>query len=638
MELLWSVSLRVLAPAALAGALLAAARVKSAAVRHAVWTAVTIGMLLSLALAALTPPVELRVLPRRSTLPVNTDAPLVEQPVPAIPTPTTIPVAAMVYAAGVAAGLIRLACGYGFTRRLLRGARQVEGDLYESGWIAVPITIGWLRPKILLPEGWRDWDRERMEAVLAHEREHVRRGDWAIAGMAAINRCAFWFHPLAWWLERKLAALAEQACDDAAILATGRRAQYAEVLLEMAAAVKSNRGRLLGPAMAMAKRTEVHVRIDRILDETKPVFTGLSRRRRAALVACGLPLAYAAAALQLAPARAVAQEQQPQHSVQAAPPAQPAPQSPAAVPEPAKASAAPSRRMKPAEPAPAEPEPKPLRILRRVEPEYPQVAKTAGAHGVVEMEVTVAPDGRVKTVKAISGHPMLIDAAVEAVKQWVYTPQPAEVTTAVKLAFAGETLPQRGQGNIQQAVLISRKEPVYPEEAKRAGAMGMVTLNATIDKEGRVREVHVISGHPMLQQAAVDAVREWRYRPTMLNGAAVETETQIVLNFAGDKSSPPAAAGAGDGSGFESAKLISRREPVYAGGALKDTECTVTFRATIGVDGRPSNIRAGDGAAECVAAALEAVKQWMYRPARLNGKPVESETQIALKFAARRGR
>jgi len=289
MELLWSVSLRVLAPAALAGALLAAARVKSAAARHAVWTAVTIGMLLSLALAAVTPPVELRVLPRRATLPVNTDAPLVEQPVPAIPTPTTIPVAAMVYAAGVAAGLIRLACGYGFTRRLLRGARQVEGDLYESGWIAVPITIGWLRPKILLPEGWRDWDRERMEAVLAHEREHVRRGDWAIAGMAAINRCAFWFHPLAWWLERKLAALAEQACDDAAILATGRRAQYAEVLLEMAAAVKSNRGRLLGPAMGMAKRAEVHVRIDRILDETKPVFTGLSRRRRAALVACGLP-------------------------------------------------------------------------------------------------------------------------------------------------------------------------------------------------------------------------------------------------------------------------------------------------------------------------------------------------------------
>jgi protein TonB len=90
-------------------------------------------------------------------------------------------------------------------------------------------------------------------------------------------------------------------------------------------------------------------------------------------------------------------------------------------------------------------------------------------------------------------------------------------------------------GQIQQAVLIFRKDPEYPKIAKQTGAKGQVKLIATIGKDGRVKSVKAVSGHPMLQNAAADAVRQWVYKPTLLNGAAVETETEILINFMGER-------------------------------------------------------------------------------------------------------
>jgi protein TonB len=90
-------------------------------------------------------------------------------------------------------------------------------------------------------------------------------------------------------------------------------------------------------------------------------------------------------------------------------------------------------------------------------------------------------------------------------------------------------------GQIQQAVLVYRKEAEYPKIAKQTGAKGVVTLNATITKDGTVKNVKVVSGHPMLVNAAAEAVRQWRYKPTLLNGQPVETDTQILVNFVGEK-------------------------------------------------------------------------------------------------------
>jgi TonB family protein len=90
-------------------------------------------------------------------------------------------------------------------------------------------------------------------------------------------------------------------------------------------------------------------------------------------------------------------------------------------------------------------------------------------------------------------------------------------------------------GEVEQAQLIFRKNPDYPALARSAGAKGAVELVATIGTNGRVKSVKVTKGHPLLQKAAVDAVMQWQYKPTMLNGRPVETETNITLNFVSDR-------------------------------------------------------------------------------------------------------
>jgi protein TonB len=90
-------------------------------------------------------------------------------------------------------------------------------------------------------------------------------------------------------------------------------------------------------------------------------------------------------------------------------------------------------------------------------------------------------------------------------------------------------------GQIKQATLIVRKEPDYPKLAKQAGAKGVVEITATIGIDGRLKNIKATRGHPMLIKAAEDAVALWVYRPTLLNGQPVESTTQILLNFVGNR-------------------------------------------------------------------------------------------------------
>jgi len=93
--------------------------------------------------------------------------------------------------------------------------------------------------------------------------------------------------------------------------------------------------------------------------------------------------------------------------------------------------------------------------------------------------------------------------------------------------------PQRVQigGTIQAAQLISGVQPIYPVLAQQTRTQGAVVLHAIIDKDGHVSALQVISGHPLLVKAAIDAVAQWRYQPTLLNGQAVEVETTITVTF-----------------------------------------------------------------------------------------------------------
>jgi protein TonB len=86
-------------------------------------------------------------------------------------------------------------------------------------------------------------------------------------------------------------------------------------------------------------------------------------------------------------------------------------------------------------------------------------------------------------------------------------------------------------GNVQQARLIARPTPAYPPLARQARIQGTVRLQAIIAKDGTVSQLEVLSGHPLLVQSALDAVRQWRYQPTLLNGEPVEVVTTIDVVF-----------------------------------------------------------------------------------------------------------
>jgi len=237
--------------AAAVAAVLWIMRIKAAAARHAVWAGVVAAMMLLPGWMAWGPKAPLPVLPPAAKAAAPVEMRVVEVPVvPRAETPSTsveplsstwswTMLPAGIYFAGAFALLLRLAVG---TVR----ARRLTG----TGCV-VPVTVGFFRPRIILPKHSREWPRARLDTVMAHEREHARRRDPLVQWGALLNRAVFWFHPLAWWLERRLAGLAEEACD-AAVLARGVDArEYSEVLLDLARSVQRAGARVEVMGMAM---------------------------------------------------------------------------------------------------------------------------------------------------------------------------------------------------------------------------------------------------------------------------------------------------------------------------------------------------------------------------------------------------
>ncbi len=129
--------------------------------------------------------------------------------------------------------------GYWGIRRMLRSSKPIpklSPGIFESDSFLVPGSVGCFRSRILLPPTWKDWDPVKLKAVLAHEMAHVQRQDWFIRFVSQVNVCIFWFHPLAWWLDRELGRLAEEAADDVALSALENREGYAATLVDIASA------------------------------------------------------------------------------------------------------------------------------------------------------------------------------------------------------------------------------------------------------------------------------------------------------------------------------------------------------------------------------------------------------------------
>ena len=107
------------------------------------------------------------------------------------------------------------------------------------------------------------------------------------------------------------------------------------------------------------------------------------------------------------------------------------------------------------------------------------------------------------------------------------------VLSATPVAVPKVATPQRVRvsSGVSTGLLVRKVNPTYPPLARQARIQGVVLLQATISKEGDIRDLTLISGHPMLAPAAIEAVKQWKYRPYLLNGEPVEVETQVQVNF-----------------------------------------------------------------------------------------------------------
>jgi beta-lactamase regulating signal transducer with metallopeptidase domain len=351
-------ALRALALAALAGLALALGRAKDAAVRLAVWTAVLYAALAMPFLARVAPAVRLPLPSRLTAHSVLAPAPggirtvATASPLRVIAAPSRV--GAALVAAPASAGqpqgqplrraepsqshwtfswplvavalylllagilLGQVATGFYFSRRIklfsnpvgdrrvlamlleqsTRWGLHTAPGLAESAAVTVPVTLGAWHPIVLLPTAWRAWSEEKIQAALAHELSHVVRKDALTRALAAIHRSVFWFSPLAWWLERHLAALAEQASDDAALRTGADRVFYAKVLLGFYQDLQSAIGRVRWEGVAMTRGKQAQRRVDRILDSSRRLSAGLRKSAWLALALLAAPVIYLLAGAQ----------------------------------------------------------------------------------------------------------------------------------------------------------------------------------------------------------------------------------------------------------------------------------------------------------------------------------------------------
>jgi beta-lactamase regulating signal transducer with metallopeptidase domain len=237
-------------------------------------------------------------------------------------------VAWLVYLAVAAALLLRWLIGLSSSIRLWLQAKPVEAATEcgmqpalatrSSNRISSPVNIG---SGIILPADYSEWGTEKLRAVLAHERSHIRQRDFYLQLLAGLYTAFTWFSPLGWWLKHKLSELSEAISDRAGLEESASRSAYAQLLLEFAALPRPT---LTG--VAMAHSSNLSHRIERLLNESsfKQAFSGSRRALVAALIVPAVLVAAAALVrVQAAPLPQPAAAQSPA-------PQQPADQSPAA--------------------------------------------------------------------------------------------------------------------------------------------------------------------------------------------------------------------------------------------------------------------------------------------------------------------
>lgn len=443
----------------------------------------------------------------------------------------------MVFAGVLLIGLARLRWLASRSRRVSCRNADARGDALAArvGELALargvtrPVTLLWndrarllvtwghFRPRIMLPADAARWSEERLRIVISHELAHVRRGDWSTQIATELLRAVFWFNPIVWIACRRLRAESELACDDDVLNGGVEGVDYAGHLLDLARVLNSPRHAWLS-APAMARPSSLEGRISAMLNarlNRHPV-SGAVRAVTCALV---IALTFAVAGF----------AQSTFYSFSGV------------VVDPAERSVAgvtlkltnPSRGAS-------------YEVKSDANGRFEFVGLPSGDYG---LEATREGFKAAKEIISIAGNVgnRRIALQVGTLRETIsITGRGGPGTSSRRNGYDAATIAERRQqvlsgckpgdattgGDITAPMKLLDVRPIYPEGLSAANIGGTVTMDASIDTQGDVGEVIVsASPDPGLSTAAVEAVKQWQYTPTLLNCAPVDVRMTVTVTF-----------------------------------------------------------------------------------------------------------
>jgi TonB family protein len=479
-------------------------------------------------------------------------------------------------------------------RRRLGVARAVR--LMHSALVQVPTVIGWLRPVVLVPASClTGLSTMQIEAILAHELAHIRRHDYLVSVLQSVIETLLFYHPAVWWVSKQVRRERECCCDELAVAVGGDRLAYARAL-----SVLEER-RSYSPEFALGANGGVlKMRIKRLLGCKEDAAVS----QFAAFMVLALVVALAGSYV-VTVARA-------------------------------EAGAAVSHAARVASPM----------ELEAAAPLNTLIAAPAVREYRLKEPILMAQ------AEAPAAAPVTSPAQAAPTPP----PPPIEPTVPPPAVPSAPGGPVRVSAAVVAGMALSKPNPVYPAEAKAAHVQGAVILHAIISKQGTMEKLSVISGNGMLVASAMDAVKQWTYKPYLLNGQPVEVETSITVNYTfGDPNSMGRGSGTGIGNGsglgpgsgdgygtgvkqigggVKGPVPIYESEPEYTELARQDkVQGVVLVHLVVDEQGLPQHLHVsrglGDGLNE---KAVEAVRQYRFKPATENGKPVAVWLNVEVNF------
>jgi hypothetical protein len=341
--------------------------------------------------------------------------------------------------------------------------------------------------------------------VLAHEHMHIARHDARTYLLGRLACAMYWPNPLVWWALKCLRREAEQACDDGVLSRGERPAAYAEALIQVVQALR-NAGRLPEGGLAMGRVSELEMRLKSLLN------AGLSRRRATVQMVAGVSLTLC---LILVPLAAFQATPQGGSAI-------------AGVVRDASGATVPKAR---------------VTVLLTGSERKEFVLAGEGGQFLFQplpegtYSVTVEKPGfarlRLDGIVVKGGGVAQVQPVLNVGQVSETVDIRAERPSAEPTA-PGEPQRLKTGGRVQASKLVNVVKPVYPPDCKAEGVEGTVLLRAVIGIEGNILNLQQVNQlvDQRLAAAATEAVLQWRYQPTWLNGTPVEVITEIQVNFA----------------------------------------------------------------------------------------------------------